>query len=158
MRSNHELLDDCIPTREEKRKIARVLRYSNEVPIYKWCSGERRSPMDVVDEILDHARLYHPTAAIAVVDHFNQDNARTVGGFVGTNLQLVTSIQASTEQKALDVVAALSAAMRDLLATGTADLKAVLHGVEECQQQTHLAATMLRARLQQDTAHAGRGA
>ena len=147
----YELMKRAMPTREEKRRIMRLLGFSGEHTAYKWCEDPegsgRPNPIDYLDVILDHCRLHHPDVALAIVQHFEAGNLRALGRrAAGVSVeQLLTSLQPSGEKEAMEAIRALSTAVRELVLHNTADLDAALREVEECERQMKMTAVMIRA-------------
>lgn len=150
MAETHELMQDLLPTRSEKRRVGRTLGLG-ESTIYKWCQDPegpsgRPNPIDYLDTLLDHGRLHHPDAALAVVQYFEQRNVRALAKqAAGLSItQLLTTIQPTSEKEAVEAIQALSGALRQLLQGGACDLPRLLREVEEAERQMRTAAVMIR--------------
>lgn len=161
MTPTHELVKACIPTREDKRRVMRQLGLNSESTLYKWTEDPegsgRPNPIDYMDVILDHARLYHPDAALAVVQHFDAANHRALGRQAAgvSTAQLLAQLQPGSEKEAHEAVAAFSAALLQVVVRGTCDLRALLQEVEEGERQLKAAAVMLRAAVEAQAVAAG---
>lgn len=147
----YELMKACLPTRTEKRKIAAQLRRKDESIIYKWCEDPdgsgRPNPLDMLESILEHARIYHPIAAYAVVNRLIRGNAAAASR-TSTALpiqDLVTRLQPLSEKEAMEAIREFSRALRDLLQGETVDLRTLVKEVDEAMRQFQYVQDMLRA-------------
>lgn len=151
-----ELVRAAVPTRAEKRRVARTLGYSDESTLYKWSEDPdgsgKRNPIDCVEILLDHALLHHPDAALAIVQHLEARCARALGrrGAALPLPELLVVVQPASERESLEAVGALSSALRQIVLSGSCDAPELLREVEEAERAMHRTAVMLRAAIEAD--------
>ncbi len=152
----HEMMQACMPTRSEKSRIARAFGYKSESSTYKWCEDPdgsgRPNPLDQLELILDHARLYHPAAAFAIGARIMSGNARAVGGKAlgRAPVDLLTDIQPAVEAETTEALHALTAALRRLCLGQGPELAAVKTEVDEAIHELQRAQAMLEAAIHHD--------
>ncbi len=148
-----ELVQMAVPTREEKKRLARLVGLSESL-IYKWCEDPdgsgRSNPLDGTEAILEHARLFHPDAALAITQHFEAGNRAAIGRrSAGVPLlALVTDLQPATERELHEALCAFTAALRQLLASGKCDMRVLAREVEDAERQLSMVGVMVRAAIE----------
>lgn len=156
MTPTHQLMQAALPTRQEKRRVARALGFKGETQIYAYCEDPdgsgRANPIDKVEIILDHALIHHPDAALAIVQRLEGKCVRALSARA-TALplaELLVCLQPGAEREALDVVQAFSTALRQVALGGDCDRLALLRQIEEAEREMTRVATMLRAANEAD--------
>ena len=161
MRQTWELMRACLPTREDKQRVRRLLGLKNDSSLYKQCEDPGRSGrpniIDKIDILLDHARLFYPEAAAALIQHFDAGNIAALTRNVGTIpiAQLLAALQPNAEKEAIESVTAFSAGLRQLLTTGKVDLHKLLTEVEENERQAKAVAVILCAAIAAEESKTG---
>jgi hypothetical protein len=157
MKASHQLMQAAIPTRHEKRRVARALGFKGESQVYAFCEDPdgagRPNPIDKIEVILDHALVHHPDAALAIVQRLEAKcvSALSARATALPLADLLVVLQPEAEREALDAVRAFSTAMRQMVLGGDCDQTALLREVEEAERQMSRVATMLRAVIEADS-------
>jgi len=146
----HELMKECMPTRQEKQRLAKFLGLGESL-MYKWCEDPegsgRPNPLDQLEVLLDHARLNHPHVVFAITHRIVQANARSIGrGATAMPVRdLLSTLQPAAEKETAEALHALSGAIRAILMGGTADLSSLLREVEDAERELKRARVMIAA-------------
>jgi hypothetical protein len=153
-------MQQAVPTRHEKRRVARNLGYKSEGPLYAMCEDPdgagRPNLIDKMDILLDHARVHHPDAAIAIVQYLQAGNSQVIGerGRCLKVLELVVVQQPRAAKETTEAAAAYAEAMRQGHLSGHCDGEVLLREVEEAERAMHEAAAQLRTALADERARA----
>lgn len=148
----HELMNACMPTRAEKQRMAKLFSVGERV-MYSWCEDPdgsgRPNPLDQLEVLMDHARLYHPAAAFAIASRLTTGNARSVGKQArGLHTpELLLEVQPAAEKELTEALHALSRALRAELAGTSVDLVATLREIEEAERELERARHLLTAAI-----------
>lgn len=160
MKRTFELMRMALPAREDKRRVARALGLKSEALIYKWCEDPdgsgRPNLIDKLDVILDHARVHHPHAALAIEQHISAGNALAFGRIeTGSARELVLRVQPGVEKEVTEAVQAFTRALRQLAADQQTDLRLLLKEVQDAERELGRTAVMIRALIQAEEEAAG---
>lgn len=149
----HELMKACMPTREEKRRIGKMLGLS-EATLYKWCEDPdlsgRTNPLDQLEVLLDHARLWHPAAAFAIATRITTGNARSVGkqALGLATHELLVEVQPAAEKELTEALHALTSALRNQLMGQATDLGVLLQEIADAEHELERARHLITAAIE----------
>lgn len=155
MQPTHELMKACMPSREEKQRLAAMFGVGERV-MYSWCEDRdgsgRPNPLDHLEILLDHARLYHPAAAFAIVSRLLAGNARAVGKQAhGLALRdLLLDVQPAAEKEMSEALQALTASLRTCLTGDPTDLRRLQKELAEAEQELERARHLISAAIAQE--------
>ncbi|HEX8276052.1 MAG TPA: hypothetical protein VF615_25670 [Longimicrobiaceae bacterium] len=156
MTPTHQLMQAAVPTRHEKRRVARALGISSESLFYAFCEDPdgsgRPNPIDKIEVILDHALVHHPDAALAIVQRLEARcvHALSARATALPLADLLVSLQPDAEREAMDTVRAFSTAIRQVVLGGDCDRDALLQEITEAERELKRVGVMLRAAIEAD--------
>lgn len=148
----HELIQACMPTRQEKQRMAKLYGVSERL-MYMWSEDPdgsgRPNPLDHLEILLDYARAYHPAAAFAIATRIQMGNARAAGQQARgrTTRELLLEVQPGAEKELTEALHALTSTLRTYLTGDPENLPALLKELEEAEHELEHARYLITAAI-----------
>lgn len=152
MKQTHELIRALMPTSESKTIIGKRLSKSRS-QLYKWeadpmaTKSSASNPLDVIETILEHARVHHPAAAIEVEEWVREGNRIAIARAVRPLplAHLLTEHASHTEMEIYEALTAVNNITRRLLVNEAPNLDAAIKELQEARTAMDHLQRMLEA-------------